>query len=177
MFGFWFMSLSFSALNIGMSYHASVVRKSIMLLIDHMPFWCIVSTNTKGYLFWGFCFLIRWRINLYMNQVECFLQFCHVVVCLGIFFFAFACHLINDIVPYMIANARFKNLTIFVLWMVFFVLHYPTKQQNFDQNLDNIHDWIKIIPEISRTFIEKVDILQKWYPLFQPRHNLGVLAF
>ena len=42
LFGFWFMSLSFSALNIGMSYHASVVRKSIMLLIDHMPFWCIV---------------------------------------------------------------------------------------------------------------------------------------
>ena len=28
-----------------------------------------------------------------------------------------------------------------------------------------------------RLFIEKVDILQKWYPLFQPRHNLGVLAF
>ena len=86
MFGFWFMSLSFSALNIGMSYHASVVRKSIMLLIDHMPFWYIVFTNTKGYLFLGFCFLIRWRIHQCMNQVECFLQFCHVVVCLGILF-------------------------------------------------------------------------------------------
>ena len=86
MFGFWFMSLSFSALNIGMSYHASVVRKSIMLLIDHMPFWYIVFTNTKGYLFLGFCFLIRWRIHQCMNQVECFLHFCHVVVCLGIFF-------------------------------------------------------------------------------------------
>ena len=88
-------------------------------------------------------------------------------------FFAFACHLINDIVPYMIANARVKNLTLFFLWIVFFVLHYQTKQQNFDQKLDNIHDWIKIY----RLFIEKVDILQKWYPLFQPRHNLGVLAF
>ena len=96
MFGFWFMSLSFSALNIGMSYHASVVRKSIMLLIDHMPFWCIVFTNTKGYLFLVFCFLIRWRINQCMNQVKCFLRFFHVVICLGIF--CVACHLINDII-------------------------------------------------------------------------------
>ena len=139
MFGFWFMSLSFSALNIGMSYHASVVRKSIMLLIDHMPFWYIVFTNTKGYLFLGFCFLIRWRIHQCMNQVECFLQFCHVVVWLGIVF-AFARHLINDILPYMTANAMFnsKNLILCFLTNRFILYGHIELHRNniYHSNLD-----------------------------------------
>jgi len=36
-----------------------------MLLIDHMPFWCIIFTNTKRYLFLSFCFLMGQRKEIH----------------------------------------------------------------------------------------------------------------